>query len=548
MTTREDETVGSMSVLRLIELIAELTNDQGIEVNGPAYKYLRELGKRLDLTEMQAMLLSVFVDQCDDSRINFKDIARHFDVRPVKIISLTGEINELVKIGAIVARKDSDGDVTYRVPRKVLDSLREGSLPKPEKLENLTIHEFIDMVDKFLKLRENEEIEDEDLYHQFTELIENNQNLLFAQKLKSFGFRGEDLVLYLAMCSLFINNHDDRICRSDIRDYFSRSDLRTHTNELEAGNHTLMSAKLIEHSCDDGQVDSEHWCLTNYSKEEVLSELNLKVQREVRSNLTHYEDIAEKKLFFNDRVSKQVNELQNLLEGERMTRVMQRLKNKGMRRGFTCLFYGSPGTGKTETVLQLAKKTGRDIMLVDVPSIRSKWVGETEKNVKQVFERYAKIAKNNKMMPILLFNEADALLNRRCEGATDSVDKMENAMQNIILQEMENLEGIMIATTNLTGSLDAAFERRFLYKIEFDKPTANESKHIWKSLIPELKDEDAHRLAAKYSFSGGQIENIARKQIINDILSDSDELNVQSIEEACENEQISKSKTKRIGF
>ena len=309
-----------------------------------------------------------------------------------------------------------------------------------------------------------------------------------------------------------------------------------------------MKLNLVEHSFDDGQANTEMWRLTNYAKSEVLSELNLAVKKDNRSNLTCHEDITPKKLYYCDNVTKQVEQLRSLLEKERMNRVQQRLKDKGMRTGFTCLFYGGPGTGKTETVLQLARLTGRDIMLVDVPNIRSKWVGETEKNIKDVFDRYKRMAANNDLAPILLFNEADAVLNKRAEGATGSVDKMENAMQNIILQEMEKMDGIMIATTNLTGSLDSAFERRFLYKIEFEKPTPNERRHIWKAMLPELSDDESLDLAKAYDFSGGQIENIARKQLINSVLSEKDSLDLDAINEACKTEKLGNAKMQRIGF
>lgn len=268
---------------------------------------------------------------------------------------------------------------------------------------------------------------------------------------------------------------------------------------------TPLVKPAVEHSCEDGRASTEVWKLTDYAKREVLSELKLKVGKDNRADLTHHEDITPKALYYNENVTSQVEQLQSLLGKERMTRVQQRLKDKGMRTGFTCLFYGGPGIGKTETVQQLSRPTGSDIMLVDVPSIRSRWVGETEKNIKEVFDRYKRLAATNDMAPILLFNEADAVLNKRAEVATGSVDKMENAMQNIILHEMEQLDGIMIATTNLTGSLDSAFERRFLYKIEFGKPTPNESRHIWKSMLPELTDAEAFDLARTYAFSGGQI-------------------------------------------
>ena len=85
-------------------------------------------------------------------------------------------------------------------------------------------------------------------------------------------------------------------------------------------------------------------------------------------------------------------------------------------------------------------------------------------------------------------------------------------MQNIILQELENLDGILIATTNMTQNMDKAFERRFLYKIEFSKPEKNIRKMLWKSMMPDLNEEDALALASRFDFSDGQIENIARKK------------------------------------
>ena len=547
-----------MNVLELIEQIVELTHDQGItteikkgmaQLVSPGKPYIKELMARLGIeNEMEAMFLTVFIDQCNDTRINIQDIARHFDVRTVKILSLAEHIDSLVHRGIIMRKKDSDGDITYRVPNKTIECLRQGLLPKQECIDNLTPQELYDHIDRLLGRRENDEIEDSELYQCIDELINSNPQIELTNRLRSFGLNDDSLKLYLVLCRIFINNNDDKICRSDIRDYFEASPLRRHVTNLTSGSHILMQLKLVEYSCEDGQVNSEAWRLTDYSKREVLSELKLNVKKDNRSNLTRHEYITPKTLYYNDNVTRQVEQLQSLLGKERMTRVQKRLKEKGMRTGFTCLFYGNPGTGKTETAQQLARLTGRDIMLVDVPSIRSKWVGETEKNIKDVFDRYKRLAKNNDIAPILLFNEADAVLNKRAEGATGSVDKMENAMQNIILQEMEQLDGIMTATTNLTGSLDSAFERRFLYKIEFEKSTPNESLHIWKSMLPELTDEEALSLANSYAFSGGQIENIARKQLIDNVLNENETLKITAIHEACKSESLSKCKASRIGF
>ena len=207
---------------------------------------------------------------------------------------------------------------------------------------------------------------------------------------------------------------------------------------------------------------------------------NLIFMQTIKSHkgLIKAESLAEKVLTYNATEHDQITELSSILSEKRFNDVQTRLRDAGMRPGFCCIFYGAPGTGKTETVYQLARQTGRDIMRVDVDKIKSCWVGESEKNIKSLFDRYRRICKDSQLAPILLFNEADAVLGVRMEGASHSVDKMENSIQNIILQEMETLDGIMIATTNLTSNLDKAFERRFLYKYVL---TSHLSNHARKS-------------------------------------------------------------------
>ena len=196
----------------------------------------------------------------------------------------------------------------------------------------------------------------------------------------------------------------------------------------------------------------------------------------------------------------------------------------------------------------MARATGRDILRVDVDKIKSCWVGESEQNMKKVFDKYRNICKSTSLAPILLFNEADAILGVRMEGATRAVDKMENSIQNIILQEMEALEGIMIATTNLTTNLDKAFERRFLYKVEFNRPTVEARAQIWQAMFPALTERDACTLASQFDLSGGEIENISRKYMVNAILSGQDTIDLLLLAELCRNERIGTSIRQRIGF
>ena len=246
--------------------------------------------------------------------------------------------------------------------------------------------------------------------------------------------------------------------------------------------------------------------------------------------------------------SKTIGELGGLLNEDNYQEITTRMKNAGFRSGFTCLFYGDPGTGKTETVFQLARQTGRDILQVDISRIKSCWIGESEKNIKSLFDTYREKTKKSEKAPILLFNEADAIINQRLEGAQTAANKMENSIQNIILQEMENLDGIMIATTNLAQNMDKAFERRVLYKIKFEKPTLEARMNIWHEMIPTLSEDDTKTLAEKYDFSGGQIENIARHNAINNILYGDKGNTIESLMIYCDNERLETKVTRKIGF
>ena len=240
--------------------------------------------------------------------------------------------------------------------------------------------------------------------------------------------------------------------------------------------------------------------------------------------------------------------LQDLISGERFNGIREKLKEKGLRTGFSCIFYGGPGTGKTETVYQIARASGRDLFVVDVSQIKSCWVGESEKNIKDVFNRYRQCVAAGGEIPILLFNEADAIFGNRLERVGDAVDQMENSIQNIILQEMEDLDGILIATTNLTCNLDRAFERRFLYKIRFEKPSVEARSRIWKMMIPELSETESLQLAADFDFSGGQIENIARKKTVKGLISGQDPT-FADIREYCGEETIGDGRQyRKIGF
>jgi len=177
------------------------------------------------------------------------------------------------------------------------------------------------------------------------------------------------------------------------------------------------------------------------------------------------------------------------------------------------IFYGSAGTGKTMTAMSLAKTLKKPILSFDCSKILSMYVGESEKNVRKIFDDFKDLSAKAKVEPILLLNEADQFLSSRSEGHGSSADKMHNQMQNIFLEQIEKFEGILIATTNLLGNIDKAFSRRFNYKIEFKKPGKKQRLRLWQFMLPEKADyAENFNMAelAKYELTGGQINLIIK--------------------------------------
>jgi len=538
------------TLLQLAEQIINITSSEHLspESIAKAKPQLTKLAKSLSITPTQALLFSACLNMSNDPHIQARDLARHFDCNTISILTHWSDIEELGKKQYICLRNNRDDDHELVVPPSVMDALTQNKVPQPKSYANLTAEDWFDTMSDLLNQCSNDRITYETMLSEIERLIDSNKELKVVQRIKFHHLDGNQLIMFLIIMDLYIQNNDEHVRWGDMRDIFSDSKFRRLRRDLESEYTQPQELGLIEFGTDDGQIESDAWHLTDKAKEEFLSDITLHHKRDCKNGLTLASSITPKALFYNATVTESVSRLRTLLAPDNFTSVQERLVKHGMRKGFACIFYGAPGTGKTETVLQLARETGRNIKMVDVPNLRSKWVGDTEKNIKEVFDSYRRMCQNSTLAPILLFNEADAVLCKRNEGATGSVDKMENAMQNIILQEMETLDGIMIATTNLTNNLDAAFERRFLYKIEFPKPTANESKHIWHAMLPDLTDDETYTLANTYEFSGGQIENIARKQIVDSILLGTERPTMEAIRSACDTERFNKSKNQPIGF
>ena len=537
------------TLLQAIERVVELAEDSKMseEFMLKAAPEISLLAESFGITERQAVLFCVCMEK-GPRRVDYDDLASYLDLNKIGVLSFASDIDALVRRRLLKFRDVKDED-DFDIPAVVIRSLKHNEVYQLPLRKGLDCAAMFELLDQWFEDLDDDAISPRALCEELQQLFEDNPQVGFVKHLKEYYLSDEDEMMVVFFAHRLVNRDDDDIRFCDIEDlYDSRADFTNAKSELRIGEHKLQEKKLIEHKCVDGLADVTKYKLTDAAKRDLLAEMKINATEEKLADMLDASKLTEKKLFFPKDIERQVEELGSFLQPENYQKIQERMKEKGFRYGFACLFYGSPGTGKTETVYQLAKKTGRNIMLVDVPQLKSMWVGQSEKNVKALFDRYREQVKRSKLTPILLFNEADAIIGKRKNGAENAVDKMENSLQNIILQEMEQLDGIMIATTNLQQNMDKAFERRFLYKVKFEKPTEEARAGIWHAMIPELSDLDIHTLASKYDFSGGQIENIARHYAIDTILHGQSEDALPMLIRHCDNERLDEKSVKRIGF
>ena len=442
-----------------------------------------------------------------------------------------------------------NGEFDYAVAPTLFESLSKNEPYQRKSYKDATGIQFFQYFYDITHLRYEDELSSELMLEEIERLMDENSELSYVKSLRSFEMSEISRAVITHMCRHLVLSGTTSIPMSHLVFLFdSQHQKYDFDRMMSEGSHFLIREGWIENAFSEGFKDKEEYQLTAKAREFLLKDYDIKISENKGCDVMQSDKITMKQLFFANDVQRQLESLSELLCEENYLGICNRLKERGLRQGFACLFYGEPGTGKTESVLQIARKTGRDIMQVNISEVKSMWVGESEKNIKAIFDRYRAVAKHSKRIPILLFNEADAVIGKRKEGAERSVDKMENSIQNIILQEMESLEGIMIATTNLVQNMDSAFERRFLYKVKFEKPELAQRTKIWQSMMPRLSADTAGKLASSFDFSGGQIENITRKCDIESILYGDEYVTEEKIEQYCREEKIVKKGSAHIGF
>ncbi len=520
---------------------------------------IKFITKELEINEWQAMFVVSVIHEAWDGYSTPSNIAEFMHCSPLRMAQRKADIEQLLKLRMVRYSKQRD---TYSVNHEFMEAVAQGKKYEPNDVKaNLTFEELwksiLSLIKAYLVNMDDQEL----FVDNVEQLCQLNPQLTFCTEflklqkklmveIVSLDNNLDQVVVFLLICNKLINRNSYLEVEA-LEELFDESDYNFFCKRLKLGMMPLLQESLIQFAFSEGEADTSRLMLSDTAVKRFLPGYSNYVSGDEKRSYAKLtaDEIAEKQLFYNEKEAKDITQLADLLKQENYKEIHQRMVDNNFRSGFTALFYGTPGTGKTETVLQLAKQTGRNIFHVNFAELKSMWVGESEKNVKNLFATYRSDVKTSDLCPILLFNEADGIIGSRMKGGSmRAVDKMENTIQNIILQEMETLDGIMIATTNLTQNIDKAFDRRFLYRVKFEKPAYESRVKIWKSMVKDLADGDAEKLAKEFEVSGGQIENVTRRNFINHLLYGTALNDYNTLADLCKSETTDSRAEKRLGF
>nr|NQU91062.1 AAA family ATPase [Bacteroidota bacterium] len=544
-----------MNLTDHIEKIFKKTENSGMAATTMKglMPHLRPLMDFLNCTENQAMIFAlVFYITLENGEADLGDLARHLEIPVMRMLKYKSDIDYLVK-RRLIRQQESNGvfskqnNHAFYVHSKIIDGVlkRRMSINFGEVNNN---YDFIIRVVEEMEGAKDDAGGYENLKADILDMCRENKNLHIAQRLLNADVPEHDRLILVYVAYKLMNGEDD-IPISDACEFLENNKsfgIRVRRN-LMNGTSVLIKRGFIE--TNPGVFRNNTGLnITDKGMEFLLgneaAQFSMRMER-VKNEITP-EKIAKVKLFLNQQEEKQIQTIEALFEQQKYLEITGRMKQKNMKAGFTVLLYGGPGTGKTESVYQLARKTGRSVLPVEISQTKSMWFGESEKLIKGVFDRYRRLSEENNNPPILLFNEADGIFSTRTTKLDAPVSQTLNAMQNIILQEMEDFEGIMIATTNLTDNLDKAFDRRFLYKVKFEVPDLTTRKKIMHDKLPFLQSPAIDRLCGQFALTGGQMANIAKKCGIHELLQGALP-NIREMENLCR-EELGLMEKKRLGF
>ncbi len=463
------------------------------------------------------------------------------------------QLREMQRVG-LLEKERYEGIHIFSIESAISEAIDNGDLDTISNVGPIGLDAVLEYFRK--KLLDHDHLGKAEVKQYVDDIVEKNAQLNVIKYCNRKYFTETLLDAYVCLAVCVKSVYDNDAFNFNYMDNYinmGKNYIQYMRREILTESWAPIAEGLIENA-GGGMVDfNPELKLTPKGFDYFLKELDPEMLQFLRSRLGKVnvpmmqpKDIQKVDLYFNPDFAKRIDRMSTILMPQKFAEFQASFPKNAKMKGLTLLFHGGPGSGKTETVLQLCRKTKRPLMKIEVTDFQSKWVGESERKLKQIFTDYKTACERMEVAPILFLNECDQIIGKRV-GIRNSVDQMNNALQNILLEQLEQFQGIMIGTTNLTKNMDEAFERRFAMKFQFESPNETAKVSIWKSAIKGLRQQEAIALVKQFDFTPGEINNVARRFMVENLLG-LEKSRLQTLQELCETEHHEGNQTSNIGF
>jgi SpoVK/Ycf46/Vps4 family AAA+-type ATPase len=562
------ENIETLSMLDNIEIIANQAYESNMseEFKDSVRPHIKIVADFYGITELQTILLSALITiNLQSNSVEFTELSRFFEISPITLAKHIPQIKILIDRQFIRPTAEDNrkrrrqtqlNSQEYFVNKAFYNALTTNEKYSPASQKAVDVFDLMKIVTNIIDNKDEYKNEN-DLYAVLNQTLDQNHEIQFVKDLKLINLDNQDQILFLCLCSAFLDDPNEEIDLTKLI-CFLFPDVRENMKirkQFINNDHPLQKQELVELEKGYFRYDSsvhlteKAWGLLVGENAEMFTQKKTAPNRQFQ--IIKAEDIIEKHLFYAEEEQKEIDFIIDILQPENYNNMMKRLSDDGLHEGLCMLFYGEAGTSKTQLCFNVAKATGRDIFNFKLSEAKSMYYGESQKLVKKAFDFYREMVKQSSVVPIFLMNECDGILTKRNSGnsVNQGVQQTENAIQAILLDEIENLSGIFLSTTNLQDNFDDSFYRRFIIKKKFEKPSSAEIRRkIWADKIPWLNQQEL-MILSKYEITGAIIENVQRKLVMQRALYGTDRPALALIVNYLNEENIGKSQQRsRIGF